>query len=52
MSRISTLRNALHKRYKDEECEACKKLRKGLTWVGDPPKCRKHRKKVRSEYYY
>lgn len=34
------------KRYKEEEkCEACERLRKGLTWFGDPPTCYKHRKK-------
>ena len=27
----------------ENECEVCKKLRKDLTWVGDPPKCRKHK---------
>jgi len=30
---------------KENDCEACKKLRLGLTWVGDPPKCREHTKK-------
>lgn len=41
------------KRYKEEdECEACKRLRKGLTWVGDPPVCREHRKKIKVERYY
>ena len=41
------------KRYKEEEkCEACERLRKGLTWVGDPPLCLKHRKKVKIERYY
>ncbi len=26
------------------ECERCEALRKGLTWVGEPPKCQKHTK--------
>jgi len=25
------------------DCEACKRLRKGTTWINEPPKCPKHR---------
>jgi len=39
-------------KYDIEECEACKKLRHGLTWFGDPPTCLKHRKKVKLEKYW
>jgi hypothetical protein len=35
----------MHTHDKEKDCEACKKLRLGLTWIGDPPKCRKHKKK-------
>jgi len=29
----------------EKDCEACKRLRRGLTWFGDePPKCPKHMK--------
>ena len=36
---------------KKEKCKACDALRKGTTWVGEPPKCAKHRKKLKMEYY-
>lgn len=33
----------------EEKCPACEALRKGLNWVGDPPKCIKHRKPPKVE---
>ena len=30
----------------EEECEACKALRRGLTWIGVPPRCSKHQKRI------
>ena len=32
---------------KEEECPDCEIIRKGLVYIGDPPKCRKHRKKIK-----
>ncbi len=36
----------------ERECKACEALRKGLTWIGDPPKCRKHEEKVEYNKYW
>jgi len=40
------------KEEEEEECEACKALRRGTTWIGNPPKCQKHKKKVSHNKYY
>jgi len=34
-----------------EPCEDCKRLRRELTWFGDPPKCWKHRKLWRPDIH-
>ena len=40
------------KKKKDEdECPACAALRTGTTWIGEPPKCPKHRRIDRPEVW-
>ncbi|MFW9873874.1 MAG: hypothetical protein ACFFG0_12270 [Candidatus Thorarchaeota archaeon] len=38
--------------YDENECPECKALRLGITWIGDPPKCHKHKEKVKLVKYF
>jgi len=38
----STPREVFNIQGTDDGCEACQRLRRNLTWYGEPPKCKKH----------
>ena len=37
---------------KKDKCKGCEALKKGITWIGKPPKYVKHRRNIKKDTYW